>query len=75
VWVYSLFLFARADLNQELRALDDQTTKMILSLLAIENGKAIGHILFTKAQLESTAEVNISILGARDGGCYSSTLI
>jgi predicted N-acetyltransferase YhbS len=53
VWVYSLFLFARADLNQELRALDDQTTKMILSLLAIENGKAIGHILFTKVQLES----------------------
>jgi putative acetyltransferase len=49
--------------NLVAKLLDDQTAKPILSLLAIDKGKAIGHILFTRGQLEPTVDVNISILG------------
>lgn len=36
--------------------LDDQTAIPILSLVAVENDKVIGHILFTKVQIAHTSE-------------------
>lgn len=36
--------------------LNDETAKPILSLLAFHDGKAIGHILFTKARFEAEQE-------------------
>ena len=34
--------------------LDDETAKPILSLVAVDNGKLIGHILYTKATITQT---------------------
>lgn len=43
--------------------LNDPSAKPILSLLAFEDGKAVGHILFTRAELINTSDkVNVSIL-------------
>jgi putative acetyltransferase len=42
--------------------LGDDSAKPILSLLAFQGKRAVGHILFTKARLESKALLSISIL-------------
>jgi predicted N-acetyltransferase YhbS len=38
------------------RLLDDKTAKPILSLVAAENEKIIGHIIFTRVQITQTSE-------------------
>jgi len=40
----------------------DTSAKPIVSLLAIQDDRAVGHILFTKARLEPEAPLSISIL-------------
>lgn len=40
----------------------DTSAKPIVSLLAIQDDRAVGHILFTKARLEPKAPLSISIL-------------
>lgn len=42
--------------------LEDDSAKPIVSLLAMQENKAVGHILFTKAQVESKNHLAISIL-------------
>ena len=42
--------------------LGDDSAKPIVSLLAFQENRAVGHILFTKARLESKALLSISIL-------------
>ena len=42
--------------------LGDDSAKPIVSLLAFQENQAVGHILFTKARLESKAPLSISIL-------------
>jgi len=42
--------------------LGDDSAKPIVSLLAFQENRAVGHILFTKACLESKAPLSISIL-------------
>ncbi|MCD4804753.1 MAG: N-acetyltransferase [Desulfobacterales bacterium] len=42
--------------------LGDDSAKPIVSLLAFQGNRAVGHILFTKARLESKALLSISIL-------------
>ena len=42
--------------------LGDDSAKPIVSLLAFQENRAVGHILFTKARLESKAPLSISIL-------------
>jgi len=44
--------------------LDDPTAKSILSLLALDEGKAVGHILFTDAKLSTEGDkLKMSIMG------------
>ncbi len=50
-----------AELVQKL--LGDDSAKPIVSLLAFQENKAVGHILFSKARLEPNAPLSISILG------------
>ena len=40
----------------------DESAKPIVSLLAMENDQAVGHIMFTKAWLEPKAPPSIAIL-------------
>jgi len=42
--------------------MDDKSARPTLSLLAFEDGRAVGHILFTKARLEPKAPLSISLL-------------
>lgn len=42
--------------------MDDKSARPILSLLAFEDGRAVGHILFTKARLEPRAPLSIVLL-------------
>lgn len=42
--------------------LGDDSAKPLLSLLAYDQGQAVGHILFTKAQLDSAPEVSVYLL-------------
>lgn len=42
--------------------LNDPTAKPLLSLLAFENDEAVGHVLFTKASLDSRDELSIMIM-------------
>lgn len=42
--------------------LGDDSAKPIVSLLAFQENRAVGHILFTNARLESKAPLSISIL-------------
>jgi len=42
--------------------LTDPTAQPVLSLLAYDDAKAVGHILFTKAQLETQPEINAYLL-------------
>ncbi|MFC1650379.1 GNAT family N-acetyltransferase [Candidatus Latescibacterota bacterium] len=42
--------------------LSDPSAEPLLSLLAFENDKAVGHILFTKASLEPQSSLSISLL-------------
>lgn len=49
-----------ADLVQAL--LSDESARPILSLLAFQNETAAGHILFTRARLDSDTSVSISVL-------------
>ena len=45
----------------------DTIAKPIVSLLAIQDDRAVGHILFTKARLEPEAPLLISILAPPSG--------
>ena len=49
-----------ADLVRDL--LGDDTARPYLSLLALENDQAVGHILFTKVRLEPDVPITASIL-------------
>lgn len=49
-----------ADLVRDL--IDDPSAKPFVSLLAFHSGRAVGHILFTKAHLEPAAPLSVSIL-------------
>ncbi len=42
--------------------LGDATARPLLSLLAFENDRAVGHILFTKAHLQPEVPIKVSIL-------------
>ncbi|MFC1490168.1 GNAT family N-acetyltransferase [Candidatus Latescibacterota bacterium] len=42
--------------------LNDPSAEPLLSLLAFENDKAVGHILFTRARLEPEASLSMSLL-------------
>lgn len=42
--------------------LDDPTARPLLSLVALQKGQVIGHILFTSAKLSSNPELDIQIL-------------
>ena len=49
-----------ADLTRDL--LNDPSARPLLSLLAFEDGKAVGHILFTTAHLDPESGLSVSIL-------------
>lgn len=42
--------------------LDDPTARPLLSLVALENEKIVGHVLFTRAQVDSNEQLSVVIL-------------